>query len=54
MTFSPLILCYHALHMGARLLVNALKRCLKLSRKIGIMAVIVDAKDDAAARFYEQ
>jgi predicted GNAT family N-acyltransferase len=45
---------YRGQKFGEYLLVNALKRCLKLSREIGAMAVIVDAKDEGSARFYER
>ncbi len=38
---------------GGALLLNALRRCHELSRQIGIMAVVVDAKDDKARSFYE-
>ena len=39
---------------GGLLLVDALKRCFRLSSEIGAMAVVVDAKDEGAARFYER
>ena len=35
------------------LLMNALRRCYQLSRQIGILAVVVDAKDDRARAFHE-
>ncbi len=38
--------------VGEFLLVDALRRCLEGARHIGAMAVIVDAKDEAAAGFY--
>lgn len=38
---------------GGDLLMNALRRCYQISRQIGVLAVIVDAKDDAARAFYE-
>ncbi|TAK76325.1 MAG: GNAT family N-acetyltransferase [Gammaproteobacteria bacterium] len=38
--------------IGAHLLIDALKRSLLISDQIGINAVIVDAKDDHAAKFY--
>jgi GNAT superfamily N-acetyltransferase len=40
--------------LGPLLLVNALKRCLALSREVGIYAVKVDAIDEKAARFYKK
>jgi GNAT superfamily N-acetyltransferase len=40
--------------LGARLLWDALNRSEHASREIGSVAVIVDAKDESAARFYEQ
>lgn len=39
--------------MGSGLLKNALLRCLNASRVVGVRAIIVDAKNDAARRFYE-
>lgn len=39
--------------IGSRLLIDALKRSLTISQQIGIMAVIVDAKDSAAVDFYK-
>ncbi len=38
--------------LGERLLLDALRRSLELSQKLGIHAVEVDAIDDAAAQFY--
>lgn len=38
--------------IGALLLIDALKRSLSISEQIGINAVIVDAKNKAAANFY--
>lgn len=38
--------------LGAGLLKNALLRCLNASKEVGVRAVIVDAKNDAARRFY--
>jgi len=43
---------YRGRRLGEYLLVNALKRCLKLSQEIGAIAVLVDAKDEGAVRFY--
>ena len=45
---------YQGQGVGSLLLVNALRRCLKLSQQIGAMAVLVDAKDEQAAHFYER
>lgn len=39
---------------GARLLVSALTRCLGISEQIGVLAVLVDAKDEEAASFYRR
>jgi GNAT superfamily N-acetyltransferase len=39
--------------LGALLVASALRRSLRLHTEIGAMAVIVDAKDDAARQFYE-
>lgn len=38
---------------GKLLLVNALKRILKVSDEIGIHCIAVDAKDDSAKKFYQ-
>ncbi len=40
--------------LGTRLLWDALTRSEEASQKVGSVAVIVDAKDDAAAKFYER
>jgi hypothetical protein len=40
--------------LGGRLLWDALKRSQQASREIGSVAVIVDAKDEDAARFHER
>ncbi len=45
---------YHGRRLGELLLVDALRRCFMLSQEIGAMAVLVDAKDEGAARFYER
>jgi predicted GNAT family N-acyltransferase len=45
---------YRGQGFGEYLLVDALKRCLNLSRKIASMAVLVDAKDERTAQFYER
>ena len=38
--------------LGEYLLVDALKRSLLISNQLGVHAIIVDAKDDAAVNFY--
>ena len=40
--------------LGAELLVNALRRIRDASRSVGAYAVVVDAKDDSAKKFYEK
>lgn len=45
---------YRGRRLGEYLLVNALKRCFKLSQEIAAMAVLVDAKDEGSAKFYER
>jgi GNAT superfamily N-acetyltransferase len=45
---------YRGQGFGALLLVNALKRCLKLSKEVATMAILIDAKDETAARFPEK
>ena len=40
--------------LGELLFMDALKRCLLASREIASIAVIVDAKDEAAAAFYKK
>lgn len=40
--------------IGARLLRDALSRALSVSRKVGVRAVIVHAKDESAKAFYER
>ena len=45
---------YQGEGFGRRLLSNALERSLEQSHQIGAMMVVVDAKDDAARRFYER
>jgi GNAT superfamily N-acetyltransferase len=39
--------------IGARLLVDALQRSVSISHQIGVVAVIVDAKDGSTVNFYE-
>lgn len=45
---------YRGQRLGEYLLVNALRQCLKLSQEIAAMAVLVDAKDEGSAQFYER
>lgn len=45
---------YQGQGLGSRLLWNALSRSERASRDIGSVAVIVDAKNENAARFYER
>jgi len=40
--------------LGEFLLLDALKRCLDSSERIGSMAIIVDPIDDSAAKFYRK
>jgi predicted GNAT family N-acyltransferase len=40
--------------LGAGLLIDALKRCLDVSEKIGAIAVVVDPIDEKAQRFYNK
>lgn len=40
--------------LGELLLANALQRCLRLSEEIGMVGVVVDAKDERARRWYER
>lgn len=40
--------------LGELLLADALQRCLRLSAEIGMIGVIVDAKDDHARGWYER
>lgn len=44
---------YQGKGFGGALLANALRRCHELSRQIGVLAVMVDAKDGSARGFYE-
>jgi GNAT superfamily N-acetyltransferase len=44
---------YRGQGLGKGLLLDALARSYHLSRHIGALAVVVDAKDEAARRFYE-
>lgn len=45
---------YRGQGFGELLLIDALTRCFKLSLEIGAMALVVDAKDEGAARLYER
>ena len=45
---------YQGRHLGEQLLWDALSRSEEASREIGSVAVIVDAKDEKAATFYER
>jgi GNAT superfamily N-acetyltransferase len=40
--------------LGTHLMINAIERILVVSEHLGIIGFFVDAKDDAARRFYEQ
>lgn len=44
---------YHGKKIGSYLLVDALKRSFIVSQQIGIVAVIVDAKNESAETFYK-
>ena len=44
----------HGKKLGVYLLMDALKRSLSVSAQIGIVAVIVDAKNDSAVAFYKR
>ena len=39
--------------VGALLLVDALRRIVDVSRNVGVTLILVDAKDEAAASFYQ-
>jgi len=43
---------FRGLHIGERLLMNALERALAGSRQVASAAVVVDAKDELARQFY--
>lgn len=45
---------YQRQGLGELLLANALQRCLRLSEEIGMMGVVVDAKDEKARGWYER
>ncbi len=40
--------------LGSRLLANACKRVIQASGEVAMMAIVVDAKDPAAIRFYQR
>lgn len=40
--------------VGKRLLAHALHKCYQLSKEIGMVAIVIDAKDDTARQFYRQ
>jgi GNAT superfamily N-acetyltransferase len=40
--------------LGGLLLLDALRRTARIASELGIVAIIVDAKDERAVRFYEQ
>jgi GNAT superfamily N-acetyltransferase len=44
---------YRGQRLGGALLIDALRRCLGISREVGAIGVVVDAKDDSARSFYE-
>ena len=46
-------LTYRGMGVGELLLVDALKRSLAMSRQIASAAVVVDAKDEKAQKFYQ-
>ncbi len=45
---------YQGQGLGGLLLADALRRCAGLRSELGAIAVVVDAKDDAATAFYER
>lgn len=44
---------YRGQGLGRRLVYDALSRCLVISKTLGALLIIVDAKDDGACSFYE-
>ncbi|MGH6677893.1 MAG: GNAT family N-acetyltransferase [Bradyrhizobium sp.] len=40
--------------LGGNLLANAVERCMKVSAEVGGTALLIDAKDDAAAKWYSR
>lgn len=45
---------FHGRGLGSILLIDACRRALDASAEVAAVAVVVDAKDDAARRFYER
>lgn len=45
---------YRGQRFGERLLVSALRHSKQISTQLGALAVVVDAKDESAANFYER
>ena len=45
---------YRGKRVGEKLLLDALRRCLDISREVGPWAVIVDAKGETSAAFYRE
>ena len=45
---------YHGKKLGELLLIDALKRSFRLSKELASVAVIVDAKNEEANRFYQR
>jgi GNAT superfamily N-acetyltransferase len=41
-------------HLGQKILMDALRRCARLSDEIGLFGIIVDAKHDKAKKFYQK
>jgi predicted GNAT family N-acyltransferase len=41
-------------HLGQKLLMNALRRCVQTSQEIGLFGIVVDAKHEQAKRFYQK
>lgn len=40
--------------LGGHLLANAVERCMRVSAEVGGTALLIDAKDDAAVRWYQR
>lgn len=45
---------YQRQGLGELMLVDSLQRCLRLSREIGMIGVVIDAKDEKARKWYER
>ncbi len=41
-------------HLGQKLLMDALRRCTRISQEIGLFGIVVDAKHDKAKQFYQK